>query len=682
MLTETEPHYRQPLLKTPFHERGRALSQLDSFVPWAGYTTVDVFTSVEQEYFAIRNASSLYDLTPMVKYRIAGPDALRFLNRLVTRDIRKVAPGKVAYTVWCNDEGQLIDDGTVFCLAPDEYRLCTAERQLDWFRASAIGFDVEIREVTEEVAALAVQGPTSAKLLKAVGLAGVERLKPFEHAGLSMARTGGAGRIAMMVSRTGFTGDLGYELWMQPTDAEAVWDALMAVGSSRAVRPIGSARPQHGAHRGGFRAAEPRLRLRGAHPVPGHRALAARARTCLAGGFQQGTLHRPPRAAGRAGTRPATAAGGTGRRGHQAGAQRAPVSRSFRENRGGQRDLGDVVANLQAQPGARHGATPLTSPRAPPSGPRSTSIASWCGSGAWCARGWWSGHSSHRRGDARRRRRTSEGAAVIANPSKQPTDRPWLDPQRHAADRDRRRQQDLSARTTAVDNVTLSIYKGEMFALVGASGCGKTTLLRMLAGFAQPSSGRIRIDGVDMSTVPPHQRPVNMMFQSYALFPHMTVERNVGYGLRRLPLDEATRRRRVAGGARHGAARRARPRKPHQLSGGQRQRVALARALIRRPKVLLLDEPLSALDKKLREQTQFELMDLQYKVGITFIVVTHDQDEAMALATRIAVMDRGQVVQVGTPAEIYEFPAQPLRGGLRRHHQPVRGHGRAAASRA
>jgi aminomethyltransferase len=240
MLTESEPHYRQPLLKTPFHERARTLSQLDSFVPWAGYTTVDVFTSVEQEYFAIRNASSLYDLTPMVKYRIAGPDALRFLNRLVTRDIRKLAPGKVAYTVWCNDEGRLIDDGTVFCIAPDEYRLCTAERQLDWFRASAIGFDVEIREVTEEVAALAVQGPTSCKLLKAVGLAGVERLKPFEHAALSMAGSGGAGRIAMMVSRTGFTGDLGYELWMQPTDAEAVWDALLAVGSSRAVRPIGS----------------------------------------------------------------------------------------------------------------------------------------------------------------------------------------------------------------------------------------------------------------------------------------------------------------------------------------------------------------------------------------------------------------------------------------------------------
>src|SRR3984885_2900271 len=141
MLTESEPHYRQPLLKTPFHERARTLSQLDSFVPWAGYTTVDVFTSVEQEYFAIRNASSLYDLTPMVKYRIAGPDALRFLNRLVTRDIRKLAPGKVAYTVWCNDEGRLIDDGTGFCLASAEARLCPAQRPPDRFRPSPLGFD-------------------------------------------------------------------------------------------------------------------------------------------------------------------------------------------------------------------------------------------------------------------------------------------------------------------------------------------------------------------------------------------------------------------------------------------------------------------------------------------------------------------------------------------------------------
>ena len=241
MLTESEPHYRQPLLKTPFHERSRAASQLDSFVPWAGYTTVDVFTSVEQEYFAIRNASSLYDLTPMVKYRIAGPDGLRFLNRLVTRDMRRLAPGKVAYTVWCDDAGHVIDDGTVFAIAPNEYRICTGERQLDWFRASALGFDVEIREVTEEVAALAVQGPISARLLRLVGLTGIERLKPFEHGEFCMPRrAGGAAELAMMVSRTGFTGDLGYELWMQPTDAEAVWDALLEAGSTRAVRPVGS----------------------------------------------------------------------------------------------------------------------------------------------------------------------------------------------------------------------------------------------------------------------------------------------------------------------------------------------------------------------------------------------------------------------------------------------------------
>ena len=241
MLTESEPHYRQPLLKTPFHERARALSQLDSFVPWAGYTTVDVFTSVEQEYFAIRNASSLYDLTPMVKYRIAGRDALRFLNRLTTRDLRKLSPGKVAYAVWCDDEGHLIDDGTVFCLAADEYRLCSGERQLDWLRASAIGFDVEIREVTEEVAALAVQGPTSARLLRAAGIEGIERLKPFEHGEFVLSVRGAAdGRIPLMVSRTGFTGDLGYELWMQPADAEGVWDALMAAGNGSAVRAVGS----------------------------------------------------------------------------------------------------------------------------------------------------------------------------------------------------------------------------------------------------------------------------------------------------------------------------------------------------------------------------------------------------------------------------------------------------------
>jgi putrescine transport system ATP-binding protein len=245
---------------------------------------------------------------------------------------------------------------------------------------------------------------------------------------------------------------------------------------------------------------------------------------------------------------------------------------------------------------------------------------------------------------------------VITAAAKSLSERPWMD-------RDARPQIVIEGVTktfgdyTAVDNVSLNIYQGEMFALVGASGCGKTTLLRMLAGFARQSGGRIVIDGAEMSDVPPHERPVNMMFQSYALFPHMTVEGNVGYGIRRLPIGRAEREQRIAQALEMVQLGHLAKRKPHQLSGGQRQRVALARALIRRPKVLLLDEPLSALDKKLREKTQFELIDLQYRVGITFIVVTHDQDEAMALATRIAVMDRGKVLQVGTPSEIYEFPA-------------------------
>jgi len=239
MLTGSEPHYRQPLLKTPFHERARALSQLDSFVPWAGYTTVDVFTFVEQEYFAIRNATTLYDLTPMVKYRIAGPEALRFLNRLMTRDIGKLKCGRVAYSVWCNDAGHLIDDGTVFRLSDTEYRLCTGERQLDWLLDSGLGFDVQISEVTEATAALAVQGPTSCAVLKALGLAGIERLKPFELAHFVLPPAVGADS-QIMVSRTGFTGDLGYELWMRPEDAEGVWDALMEAGHECAIRPVGA----------------------------------------------------------------------------------------------------------------------------------------------------------------------------------------------------------------------------------------------------------------------------------------------------------------------------------------------------------------------------------------------------------------------------------------------------------
>jgi aminomethyltransferase len=230
----SEPHFLQPLIKTPFHDRARALCQTDRFIAWSGYTTVDVFTTMEQEYFAIRNATTLYDLTPMIKYRVAGPDALAYLNRLVTRDIAKLKCDRVAYCVWCNDEGHLIDDGTVFRLGESEYRLCTAERQLDWLLDSAIGFDVFVEEVTAGVAALALQGPTSCAVLKAMGLAGIDRLRPFEI---------GAFRIAeapVTISRTGFTGDLGYEIWMEPDAAEPVWDALMTAGRSRGIRAIGS----------------------------------------------------------------------------------------------------------------------------------------------------------------------------------------------------------------------------------------------------------------------------------------------------------------------------------------------------------------------------------------------------------------------------------------------------------
>jgi len=209
----------------------------------------------------------------------------------------------------------------------------------------------------------------------------------------------------------------------------------------------------------------------------------------------------------------------------------------------------------------------------------------------------------------------------------------------------------------AVDNVSLSIMKGEIFCLLGGSGCGKTTLLRMLAGFERPTQGRILIDGQDMADTPPYARPVNMMFQSYALFPHMSVEQNVAFGLEQERLSGTEVRRRVGEMLDIVQLGDFLKRKPHQLSGGQRQRVALARALIKRPKLLLLDEPLGALDKKLRERTQFELINLQERLGVTFIVVTHDQEEAMTLASRIGVMDRGEIVQIGTPSDIYEYPS-------------------------
>lgn len=209
---------------------------------------------------------------------------------------------------------------------------------------------------------------------------------------------------------------------------------------------------------------------------------------------------------------------------------------------------------------------------------------------------------------------------------------------------------------TAVNHVSLQIYEREFFALLGPSGCGKTTLMRMIAGFEFPTSGKITLAGHDLAGVPPHKRPVNMMFQSYALFPHMTVEKNIAFGLEMdgLPKQEITTR--VEEMLRLVKLTPFAKRKPHQLSGGQRQRVALARSIAKRPKVLLLDEPLGALDKKLREETQFELLDLQMQLGMTFVIVTHDQDEAMTMADRIAVMKDGELVQVSPPAELYEQP--------------------------
>jgi putrescine transport system ATP-binding protein len=214
--------------------------------------------------------------------------------------------------------------------------------------------------------------------------------------------------------------------------------------------------------------------------------------------------------------------------------------------------------------------------------------------------------------------------------------------------------------TYAVDDLSLDIFQGEFFSLLGGSGCGKSTLLRILAGFVIPDQGRVSIDGVDVTELPPYLRPVNMMFQSYALFPHMNVADNVAFGLKQEGMAKAQIDARVAEMLdlvkMSGFAKR----KPDQLSGGQRQRVALARSLAKQPKLLLLDEPLGALDRKLREHTQLELVAIQERVGTTFVTVTHDQEEAMTMSTRVAIMDAGRIVQVNTPSSIYEFPATRL----------------------
>ncbi len=214
--------------------------------------------------------------------------------------------------------------------------------------------------------------------------------------------------------------------------------------------------------------------------------------------------------------------------------------------------------------------------------------------------------------------------------------------------------------TVAVDDVSLSIHQGEIFALLGGSGSGKSTLLRMLAGFEQPTEGRIFLDGQDITDMPPYERPINMMFQSYALFPHMTVEQNIAFGLKQDGLPKAEIEERVKEMLGLVQMTQYAKRKPHQLSGGQRQRVALARSLAKRPKLLLLDEPMGALDKKLRSQMQLELVQIIERVGVTCVMVTHDQEEAMTMAERIAIMHQGWIAQVGSPMDIYETPASRL----------------------
>lgn len=223
----------QGRIRSPFHARMAALDTTNTWHNWKGYTTPDELYCGETEYFAIRNATGVFDITPMTKYRIRGRDSLAYINRLVTRDMEKIKPGRVAYAVWCDDRGQVLDDGTIFHLREGEYRLCSQERHFDWLLTNAIGFDVTVTEETAEVAGLAVQGPTSYSVLKNLGIAGLDELKLFGLMHVDFEGT------ELMVSRTGFTGDLGYELWIEPGKAEALWDALFAAGKLHGIRAIG-----------------------------------------------------------------------------------------------------------------------------------------------------------------------------------------------------------------------------------------------------------------------------------------------------------------------------------------------------------------------------------------------------------------------------------------------------------
>ena len=231
-------HQDHAVYPSPFHSRQKQHNQTQEWTRWYDYLSVPAYWCADMEYFAGRNACGVFDLTPMVKHIISGPDALPYLNRLMTRDVRKIKPGRVGYSVWCNDQGQVIDDGTIFHLSEGSYRICSQEHHLDWFMTNTLGFDVTVEEDTHDVAALALQGPTSCAVLRDMGLEGIENLTPFGMASFDFPT--GFGNTDLMVSRTGFTGDLGYELWIDPEHAELLWDHLFEAGKLRGIRAMGS----------------------------------------------------------------------------------------------------------------------------------------------------------------------------------------------------------------------------------------------------------------------------------------------------------------------------------------------------------------------------------------------------------------------------------------------------------